>query len=135
MLNEIKSRKAGKNFKMLLSVLLITVASQLFAQKNVETLIGKWQTEDNTIVEMFKNGNTISIKQITAAKEKEKINNGKIIGRDFLYSEKMEYKGTVINPENNKEYKALLILAADNKSLKLKVKWGFLSFNETWKKI
>jgi uncharacterized protein (DUF2147 family) len=124
-----------KNIKTWFTVLLITVASQLFAQKNVETLIGKWQTEDNTIVEMFKNGNTISIKQITAAKEKEKINNGKIIGRDFLYSEKTEYKGTVINPENNKEYKALLILAADSKSLKLKVKWGFVSFNETWNKL
>jgi uncharacterized protein (DUF2147 family) len=124
-----------KNIKTWFTVLFITVSSQLFAQKNVETLIGKWQTEDNTIVEVFKNGNTISIKQITAAKEKEKINNGKIIGKDFLYSEKTEYKGTVINPENNKEYKALLILAADNKSLKLKVKWGFLSFNETWNKL
>jgi uncharacterized protein (DUF2147 family) len=135
MLNEMKSRKAGKNFKMLFTVFLITVSSQLFAQKNVETLLGKWKTEDNTIIEIFKNGNTVSIKQISASKEKEKINNGKIIGKDFLYSEKTEYKGTVINPENNKEYKAVLILAADSKSLKLKVKWGFLSFNETWNRL
>jgi uncharacterized protein (DUF2147 family) len=124
-----------KNIKICFLALLLTLSSQLFAQKNGENLIGKWQTEDNTILEVSKNGNSFSIKQMSAIKEKEKVNIGKTIGKDFIFSENSEYKGLVIDLSNNKEYKALLTVAGDGKSLKLKVKWGFIGFNETWKKM
>lgn len=124
-----------KNILIGILALLFTISTQLFAQKNGENLNGKWQTEDNTIVEITKTGNYFSIKQVSSPKEKDKLNNGKIIGKELVFSENTDYKGIVIDPSNNKEYKGLFTIAADGKSLKLKVKWGFINFSETWKKI
>ncbi len=115
--------------------LLFTISTQLFAQKDSENLVGKWQTEDNAIVEIFKTGSSFSIKQVSSPKEKDKVNNGKIITKELVFAENTDYKGIVIDPSNNKEYKGLFTVAADGKSLKLKIKWGFINFNETWKKI
>jgi uncharacterized protein (DUF2147 family) len=124
-----------KNFQIGFLALLLTISTQLFAQKKGENIVGKWQTEDNTILEVFKTGNSFSIKQLVASKEKEKINNGKIIGKEFVFSNDTDNKGIVIDPSNNKEYKSLISVDEDGKSLKLKVKWGFINFNETWKKM
>jgi hypothetical protein len=124
-----------KYLKLGFTALLITITTQIFAQKNGELLIGKWQTKDNAIVEIFKNGNSTTIKQVSATKEKEKINNGKIIGKELVFVNKTECNVIMIDLSNKKEYKGILIYAEDSKSLKLKVKWGLLSFNETWKKI
>jgi uncharacterized protein (DUF2147 family) len=92
-------------------------------------------TEDKTMVEIFKNGNSFFVKQISAISEKEKVNIGKMIGKELIFNEKSDYKGIVVDPSNNKEYKALFTVADDGKSLRLKVKWGFIGFNETWKKM
>ena len=127
--------KQIKNVKMGIIALLLMLSIQGFAQKNGENLIGKWQTEDNTVLEVFKSDNVFSIKQLTASKEKEKKNNGKIIAKKVAFTEGSTFKGIVIDPSNNKEYDAFFIVAADGKSLKLKVKWGFINFNETWKKL
>lgn len=124
-----------KNFQIGILALLLTLSPQIFAQKNGENLIGKWKTEDKTIVEIFKNGNSFSVKQISAISEKEKVNIGKLIGKELIYNENNDYKGIVIDLSNNKEYKALFTVADDGKSLKLKVKWGFINFNETWKRL
>lgn len=127
--------KIIKNSHIGILAMILAISTQLYAQKNGEILVGKWQTEDKTIVEIFKTGNSFSIKQMTAINEKEKVNIGKTIGKEFVFSENTDYKGIVIDPSNNKEYKGLFTVAADGKSLKLKVKWGFINFNETWKKI
>jgi uncharacterized protein (DUF2147 family) len=124
-----------KQFKILLITLLISSTAQLFAQKSVENLIGKWQTEDNTILEISKTGSSTIIKQMSTLKEKEKKNNGKIIAKELAYVKGADYKGIVIDVSNNKEYNAVFSLALDGKSLNLKVKWGIMSFNETWKKL
>lgn len=125
-----------KNLKIwIVFILPIITSTQLFAQKIGENLAGKWQTEDNTIVEIFKNGNSFSIKQVSSPKEKDKLNNGKIITKELFFAENTDYKGIVIDPSNNKEYKGLFTVAADGKSLKLRVKWGFINFSETWKKM
>ena len=59
------------------------VSIQGFAQKNGENLIGKWQAEDNTVLEIFKSENAFFVKQLIASKEKEK-NNPKAYGKiDF----------------------------------------------------
>lgn len=130
-----KKMKIIKTPKIVILAILLTLSTQLFAQKKGESIVGKWQTEDNTILEIFKTNNSFSIKQLVASKEKEKINNGKIIGKEFVFSDNTDSKGIVIDPSNNKEYKGSISVAEDGKSIKLKVKWGFINFNETWKKI
>lgn len=127
--------KRIKNIKIGFLALLLFFSVQSIAQKNGENLLGKWQTEDNTVIEVFKNGNSFSAKQLNAYKEKERIHNGKIIAKNLYLSAENDYKGIVIDPSNNKEYSALFIVATDKKSLILKVKWGFINFNETWKKL
>lgn len=124
-----------KNSSIGIFALLFIISTQLFAQKNGENLAGKWQTEDNAIVEIFKIGNSFSIKQISSPKEKDKLNNGKIITKELVFAENADYKGIVIDPSNNKEYKGIFTVASDGKSLKLKVKWGFINFSEIWKKM
>lgn len=122
-------------FKKTLFIVLATLFTlHAFAQNITSNLIGTWQTEDKTIVEIYKSGNTIGIKQISAVKEKDKKNNGKVIGKNLLAINATECNGILIDPSDNKEYKAVFIVAPDGKTLKLKVKWGLLSFNEKWKK-
>jgi hypothetical protein len=116
-------------------VLLMIVSAQVFAQKNGEILIGKWQTEDKTIIEIFNTGHIIAIKQVSSTKEKDKKYNGKTLGKNIVFVNNTEYDVIMIDPANRKEYKGVLIYTEDGKSLELKVKWGMLSFNETWKKI
>jgi uncharacterized protein (DUF2147 family) len=124
-----------KQFKIWIFTLSVIVSSQVFAQNTTETILGKWLTEDYTIIEVLKIDNAICLKQLATNKEKEKINNGKFIGKGFVTTNKTEYNGMVIDPSNSKEYKGLLTLSANGKTLNLKVKWGFLNFNETWKKL
>jgi uncharacterized protein (DUF2147 family) len=124
-----------KKFKIWFAVILMAATTQLCGQKNTENIVGKWKTEDNTIVEFLPNGSTICIKQLVAAKEKDKKDNGKLLGKDLVLASKNQFNGIMIDPSNNKEYKATIILSEDGKSLVLKVKWGFINFNETWKKI
>jgi hypothetical protein len=38
----------------------------------------------------------------------------------------------LIDPSSKKEYNATWVLSNDGKSVQLKVKWGFINFNETW---
>jgi uncharacterized protein (DUF2147 family) len=113
----------------LISCLFGSVA---FAQTATANIVGKWKTEDNTIVEIYATTNgSYGIKQVSAEKESSKKDNGKTIGKEFVATGN-ELKGIVIDPSDNKEYNGRLIVSADGKSLKLKVKWGFLSFNEKW---
>jgi uncharacterized protein (DUF2147 family) len=123
-----------KKMKTVLAVILIAASMQLFAQTTGDKIIGKWKTKDNTILDVSKVSSSFVIKQVSAEKEKEKKDNGKQIGKDISPSSGNEFKGIVIDPSDNKEYKATWIMADDGKSLKLKVKWGLLSFSETWVK-
>lgn len=124
-----------KHFKIWALTLSVMLSSQIFAQNKTEAILGKWLTEDYTILEVMQIDKSICIKQLSTNKEKEKIHNGKLIGKGLVTSNKTEYNGVVIDPSNSKEYKGLFTLSADGKSLNLKVKWGFLNFNETWKKL
>jgi uncharacterized protein (DUF2147 family) len=124
-----------RNTGIWITGLLIILSTQLFAQKGAEPILGKWLTEDNSILEFFKSGSTIAVKQLNAGKEKDKKDNGKLVAKNLLSANKIEYNGTVIDPSNSKEYEAVFTMAPDGKSLKLKVKWGFISFKETWKKL
>ena len=109
--------------------------TQVSAQSvNDKLILGKWLTKDNVVMDFIPTGKTISIKQISAKNEKDRKNNGKILGKGIIFSEDGEFKGTMINPENNKEYSSVFIVSGDGKKLLLKVKWGFINFNEEWVK-
>ena len=109
--------------------------SSLIAQNVKEKIIGKWKTEDNTVVEVFKTtSNNYNIKQISAGKAEDKKFDSKVFAKDVTGS-KNDYNGIVIDLSDNKEYKASWTMSDDATKLKLSVKWGFLSFKETWTKI
>ena len=115
--------------------MLLMATTQVSAQSvNDKLILGKWLTKDNVVMDFIPTGKTISIKQISAKNEKDRKNNGKILGKGIIFSEDGEFKGTMINPENNKEYSSVFIVSGDGKKLLLKVKWGFINFNEEWVK-
>jgi len=123
-----------KQIKIGLVVLLMTASAQLFAQTNTDKIIGKWQSEEKAVLEVYlTTGNNFAAKQLSAIKQKGKQNNGKIVAKGITVAGK-EYNGIVINPKDNKEYKANWTISDDGKNLKMKVKWGLLSFKETWTK-
>jgi uncharacterized protein (DUF2147 family) len=121
--------------KMFFSFLLIVISTQIFAQIPQDKFLGKWLTKDKATVEVTKVGNSYSIKQIDAVTEKDKKEDGKIIGKDIQRETEIQYKGLVIDPSNGKDYKATWIISSNGKNVELKVKWGFINFNETWSKL
>ncbi len=58
-----------KQTKTLLAVLLTISSTQIFSQNCADKLIGKWQTEDKSVMEVTKLGATFSMRQITATKK------------------------------------------------------------------
>ena len=115
--------------------MLLMATTQVSAQSvNDRLILGKWLTKDNVVMEFIATGNNISIKQISAKNEKDRKDNGKILGKSIKYSEEREFKGIMINPDNDKEYSSVFIVSSDGKKLLLKVKWGFINFKEEWVK-
>ena len=124
-----------KNQFYVLFVLLMAMTKVSAQSINDKLLLGKWLTKDNVVMEFIATGNNISIKQISAKNEKDRKDNGKILGKGISSSENREFKGIMINPENDKEYSSVFIISDDGKKLLLKVKWGFINFKEDWVKI
>jgi uncharacterized protein (DUF2147 family) len=119
-----------KQTVLLAAACILAICS--FAQSTTAKIAGRWKTEDNAVVEVYlTTANNYAIKQISAEKEKDKKDNSKMVGKSFT-GVGNEYSGIMIDPSNNKEYKGKLILSDDGKSMKLRVKWGLMSFNETW---
>lgn len=120
--------------QLLFFAIIITAGFTSKAQTIADKLVGKWVTEDKTVVEFYKCNSSLCIKQLTAGKEKDRKYNGKVIGKNIATVSDTELKGIVIDPDNNKEYNAKWMVSADGKTISLKVKWGLLSFNEKWMK-
>lgn len=123
-----------KQIKTIMVLLLVTIAANTFGQAATEKLIGKWKTEDNAIVEFYKASNVLIVKQLSAEKEEDKKYNGKQISKAVVPTSSNEFQSIVIDPSDDKEYKGTWILAADGKSLVLKVKWGLINISEKWSK-
>jgi uncharacterized protein (DUF2147 family) len=121
-----------KKIKSLMAVVLAITTLQLFAQTDAEKILGKWKAGDDIVVEFLKYNSGITINQVSAVKEKDKKDNGKQIGKDVIPVAADKFTGIVIDPSDKKEYKAEWTIAKDGKSLRLKIKWGFMSHSETW---
>ena len=98
-------------------------------------ILGKWRTSDNDIIEFYPAGAVFGATQISTELEKDKKYNGKVVARDLKQVNPLEFDGTVIDPADNKVYTGRFIVATDKNSLNLKIKWGFLTHNETWQRV
>ncbi|GAA3990270.1 DUF2147 domain-containing protein [Mucilaginibacter dorajii] len=98
-------------------------------------IIGKWETPDKDIIEFYPEGQVLTAKQISSETEKDKINNNKIIAKELKSMTTKVFEGIVIDPKDNKTYRGRFTINDSGTQLNLKVKWGFLSFNETWKRV
>ncbi|SEW43771.1 Uncharacterized conserved protein, DUF2147 family [Chitinophaga sp. YR573] len=118
---------------------LITTAVLVFFSINSwaqqATLVGRWITPDKDKIEFYIEGQTITGKQISTETEKDKKNNNKIIATGLKATSPMVFEGTIIDPKDDKTYKGRFIMNEAGTAIELKVKWGLLSFNETWKRV
>lgn len=120
----------------------ITVLAPLFllvfsahAQTKEDRFIGKWLSKDKITLEVYKTGNTLSIKQIESPKPKEKKNNGKTVAKGISETSQGEFKGISVDLNDNKEYQSNWILSNDAKKITFKLKWGFIWYSESWTKL
>ena len=115
--------------------LITAIVSMLFsinARCQQADLAGKWLTPDKDVIEFYQDGKTLTGKQINSLDYKK--NNNKIIARNLVSKGSGVFEGTVIDPKDNKSYKGRFIIDQDGTELELKVKWGFISFSEIWKR-
>jgi hypothetical protein len=94
--------------KTWLTSLMLLLAVTLTAQSTNDVVIGKWKTEDNTIIEIYVVNSKLYMKQISATKKSDIKNNGKLIGKNFIVNTKSQYNCTLIDPSNLKEYTGLI---------------------------
>lgn len=116
--------------KALVAGILMLITLGADAQEAV--LTGKWQTPDGTVIQFAQQAGTWTARQTSS---KDKINDNKIVARNVSASSAGIYEGTVIDPKDNKAYKGRFFINETGTELELKVKWGFISFHETWKRI
>jgi uncharacterized protein (DUF2147 family) len=115
-------------------ILLITLLrTESNAQDARAKWLGKWITEDNSLMEVYANGAKLEVKQIKAGVEQDRKHDGKIVCKDLVATDK-GLSGIMIDHDSGKEYKGILTMDKDGKSLTLAVKWGFLSFKDVWKR-
>ena len=112
-------------------------------QKNLKKIISFLQVVDSgsftkaaDILGLSRSMVSVDIKQLEAPKQKEKLNNGKVVAKNILETSKGEYKGTSIDLNDDKEYQSMWIISdGDGKSLTFKLKWGFIWHSEIWTKL
>jgi len=115
-------------------VIVASWAAGLSAQDSAN-VAGRYLEEKNKItIEVYREGAGYAAKQIDVLDPKKKKDNGKLIAKDMI-AVGNTLTGTVISTTNGKEYRASWELSNDRSSLALKIKFGFLSFSDTWKRV
>ena len=113
------------NFTVIFLTAFLFLICSAYGQNKEDKFTGKWLSKDKMIVEVYKVGKGFNIKQLEAPKQKEKLNNGKVVAKNILETSKGEYKGTSIDLNDDKEYQSMWIISdGDGKSLTFKLKWG-----------
>ncbi|MDP4208170.1 MAG: DUF2147 domain-containing protein [Bacteroidota bacterium] len=108
---------------------LIMVSFTSWSQQ--AAISGKWLTPDKDIIEFYSEGQTITARQISTETVKDKKYDNKIVAKDLKPLNEKVFEGTVIDPKNDKFYHGRFTINKSGTLLELKVKWGFLNFNET----
>ncbi|WEA00628.1 DUF2147 domain-containing protein [Mucilaginibacter sp. SJ] len=114
---------------------IFSVFFGLISQAQQAAITGKWITPDKDVIEFYAEGQVITAKQIGTETEKDKIYNNKTIAKELKSISAKVFEGIVIDPKDNKTYRGRFTISESGTELNLKVKWGFLSFNETWKRV
>ncbi|SDP27895.1 hypothetical protein SAMN05428975_0970 [Mucilaginibacter sp. OK268] len=122
-------------YKQVMMTTLFSVFFGLISHAQRAAIIGKWETPDKDIIEFYSEGPVFTARQISAEIEKDKGNNNKIIAKELKSTTAKVFEGIVIDPKDNKTYHGRFTINDSGTQLNLKVKWGFLSFNETWKRV
>lgn len=122
-------------YKQVIMTTLFSVFFGLISHAQRAAIIGKWETPDKDIIEFYPDGQLLTAKQIGTETEKDKINNNKTIAKELKSISAKVFEGIVIDPKDNKTYHGCFTINDSGAQLNLKVKWGFLSFNETWKRV
>ncbi|RKR80345.1 uncharacterized protein DUF2147 [Mucilaginibacter gracilis] len=118
--------------KQVFITILFSVFFGLISRAQQVAIAGKWKTPDKDIIEFYQEGRVFMAKQINTETEKDKKDNNKIIAKDLKPVNAKIFEGIVIDPKDNKTYHGRFTISENGTELNLKVKWGFLSFNETW---
>jgi uncharacterized protein (DUF2147 family) len=117
-----------------LTIILITASLvDSNAQNGKNKWLGKWITEDNSLMEVYANGPRLEVKQLKAGAEKDRKHDGKLVAKDLVDTDG-GLSGVMIDNDSGKEYKGILVMDKGEKTLTLSVKWGFLSFTDVWKR-
>ena len=124
--------KLKTNKCVMLSMLFLLKSVCIFAQIEADSFVGKWITKDKSVMEIRRRGSYYELFQISAISEKEKKDNGKQFSKDIAKSSNREFRGILLDPSSKKEFNGTWIVSEDGKFLKMKVKWGFINFSETW---
>jgi uncharacterized protein (DUF2147 family) len=122
-------------YKQVIMTTVFSVFFGLISHAQQLALIGKWETPDKDVIEFYPEGQLLTAKQVSTETEKDKINNNKIIAKELKSTTAKVFEGIVIDPKDNKTYHGRFTINESGTQLNLKVKWGFLSFNETWKRV
>lgn len=115
--------------------LIFSVFFGFISHAQQAAITGKWKTPDKDIIEFYAEGPVFTAKQISSETEKDKGNNSKIIAKELKPTTAKVFEGIVIDPKDNKTYHGRFTINDSGTQLTLKVKWGFLSFNETWTRV
>jgi uncharacterized protein (DUF2147 family) len=122
-------------YKQIFMTLIFSVFFGFISRAQQVAIIGKWKTPDKDIIEFYSEGVVFTARQISAETEKDKGNNNKIIAKELKSTTEKVFEGIVIDPKDNKTYHGRFTINDSGTQLNLKVKWGFLSFNETWTRV
>jgi uncharacterized protein (DUF2147 family) len=122
-------------YKQVMMTTVFSVFFGLISHAQQAAITGKWETPDKDIIEFYAEGQVLTAKQISTETEKDKNNNNKIIAKELKPTTAKVFEGIVIDPKDNKTYHGRFTINDSGTQLNLKVKWGFLSFNETWKRV
>ncbi|OKS84639.1 hypothetical protein RG47T_0071 [Mucilaginibacter polytrichastri] len=122
-------------YKQVFMTILFSVFFGFISRAQQVAIAGKWETPDKDIIEFYPEGLMFTAKQISTETEKDKVNNNKIVAKELQSTAAKVFEGIVIDPKDNKTYHGKFTINDTGTQLNLKVKWGFLSFNETWKRI
>lgn len=120
---------------MILRDFIRTVAFLLFLNTSVRaqqrSLIGEWLTPYREVIEFYEDGEILTAKKTSTEKDNCK---SIILARDIKETSAGIFEGVLIDPKNGKTYKARFILNQFETELEVKIKWGLISFSQSWKR-
>ncbi|MBV8389580.1 MAG: DUF2147 domain-containing protein [Mucilaginibacter sp.] len=116
-------------------IALILSLFSLSSRAQQTVISGKWQTPNKDFIEFYSEGSAMIGKQVGTEAENDKKYNNKIVVKELKSVETKVFEGTVVDPKTDKTYHGRFTINESGAQLELKIKLGFLSHNEVWKRV